>query len=267
MSAADEIPRMNTLDGTNLVTLAATGALLVIYGGKVVYNLYGIVRTVLLTFAAGDTAVEANLSYLSTLVMAAALNDHARGVVYKMYNTVGTGLYAQTAADTTAGVDLGDELLLVDADGISRTDLHTVTIAKASEGAISVAGVAHICRHAGLGTYVLILSLGGLAGAVAGNVCHLLHNVSRLKAHNSRDLLGGIVAAGNAEAGVVGFTIAESLCIAVTAGEAAGTAVGAGKAISDRRYTLVLLHSEENGGHGEKHRAEDGNNYKNQNRD
>ena len=252
MSAADEITQMNTLHRTYLVTLAAAGALGVVYGGEVVFNLDCTLGTILLTFHTTYTSVGANLAHLSALVVAGALNDNAGGIVDKVNDMVGTSLCTKAAANALSGVNLRNTLLGIDADCITGTNLHTVAVAKASEGTVAVAGEAHIRADAGLNSVVNVLSLGRKAGAVAGYVSNLLHNVAGGKTHNFTDFSGNAVTAGDTKAGVIGFTLRERLCISITAGEAAGTAVGTGKAITDCKSALVLLNSKEYRGESKK---------------
>ena len=69
MCATDEILQMNTLNGTNLVTLAATGALIVIDNCEIVFNLDCALGAGLFTLAAGYTTVKTNLAHLRALVV------------------------------------------------------------------------------------------------------------------------------------------------------------------------------------------------------
>ena len=126
MRSADEVTRVNALHRTYVVALAAAGTLRIVDGRKVVYYLYRALGTGLFTLSAGDTAVKTYLSYLRALVVAITLHDNLSGIVHKVDDSVGAGLYAQTASDASTGVDLGNTLLLIDADGISGADLHKI---------------------------------------------------------------------------------------------------------------------------------------------
>lgn len=57
MSAANEITKVNTFYGANLVTLTATGTFTVINGGEIILDLNSSLGTVLLTLHTADTAV------------------------------------------------------------------------------------------------------------------------------------------------------------------------------------------------------------------
>ena len=245
VSAADEVADVYTLHRTHLVAGSATRTLFVINGSKVINNLNCTLGTGLFTLSAGDTAVKANLTHLSTLVVTRALNDNTRGVVDKMDNVIRTSLGTKSAANALSGVNLGNSLFGIDADCISGANLHTVAVAKAGEGTVTVTRIGHICRGTGLDTVVDVLSLGGVAGAVAGNVCYLLNHVTGRKTHYLTDFSSNTVTTGNTEAGVVGLALGESLCISVTAGETASTAVSAGKTVTNSKSAFVLLNRKE----------------------
>ena len=70
VGAADEVSGVNALNGAHIVTGSAAGALLVINGCKIVFNLDRSLGAGFFTLAASYTAVGANLTHLSTLVMA-----------------------------------------------------------------------------------------------------------------------------------------------------------------------------------------------------
>ena len=263
VSAANEVSGMNTFNRTRLLAGSAAGALGVINGSEIVLYLDGAIWAGFLTLAAGDAAVEANLTNLSTLVVAAALYNNAGGVVDQMNNAVRTGLGTKTAADALSGIDLR-HVLRVDADRITGTNGNAVTVAKAGKGAEAVARIAHVGGNAGLRTGVNVLALLGNAGAVAGNVSNLLNHVAGLKTHDLTDACGNTVATGNTERGVSGLSLGKRLCISVTAGKAASTAVCTGKTIADLGGTGILLNSEENGREGEDHSADNSNDRKDQ---
>ena len=61
---------MYTLNRAYIMTYSAAGTLFVIYGGEVVFYLYGSTGAGLFALAAGDTAVKADLAHLGTLVVA-----------------------------------------------------------------------------------------------------------------------------------------------------------------------------------------------------
>ena len=262
MSAADEVTEVYTLYGTNIVTSATACTLAVIYGSKIVLNLDSTLGTGLLTLHTADTAVGACLTGYSTLVVAGALYNNANSILNEVDNVVGTSLLAEAAADTLLGVDLCDTLFLIDSNRISGTNVHTVTVAKAGIGALTVTGVVHISSKTGVNAVVNELSLLGLAGAVAGYVSNLLNNVTGSKTHDLTDLLSNTVATGNTEAGVVALTLTESLCISVTAGVTASTAVCTGEAVTNGNNLFILLYSEEGSSYGKYYRADEGYNRK-----
>ena len=99
MCSAAEVILVNTSDRTSILTSSAAGTLVVIYNRKVVYNLNRTVGAGLLTFAAGNTAVLAELANNSTLVMVVTKNNNTGCIAYNVKQTVGTFLYTKTAAD------------------------------------------------------------------------------------------------------------------------------------------------------------------------
>ena len=207
MSAADKIAGMYTFHRAHVMASSAAGTLLVIDGGKVVFNLNCSLGAGFFAFSATDTAVGADLAHLSALIMARALNNNTGGVVYKADNSVGTFLYTETAADTFSGVDLSYAFFGIDADSVSRANLNAVTVAKAGKGTIAVSRIRHICRKAGLCSVINVLSLAGKAGAVAGNVSNTLYNLACFKSHDLCDLLCNSVASGDTEAGIIGRAV------------------------------------------------------------
>lgn len=251
MRAANEVAEMNTLRRTHVVTDSATRAFVVIYGGKIVVEGDGTVRTLLCTEAATDASVLTNLTNLGTLVVVVTLDNYTLGVLDKMNDSVGALLCTKAATDTLLRVDDGDALFGVNADSVSRANLHTVAVAKACKGTFSVAGEEHICSCAGSGTGVRIFSLLGTARAVAGYVSNHFNNVLRLNAHNGRNIASDTVATGHAERSLVGYTLGKRLRISVTAGKAAGAAVCAGQTVADSESLLILLDGEEHRGKSE----------------
>lgn len=252
MSAADEVTKMNTLNRTYVVTYATASALLVIDNCKVVFNLDCAVGTGLLALHTADTAVGANLTNLCALIVAGALNNNAYGILYDVNNVVGTSLLTKSATNTLLRINLCDTLFAVNADSISGTNCHTVAIAKAGEGTVAVTRIIKISSNAGLYTVVYVLSLLGLAGAVAGYVSNLLYNVTGSKTHNLTDFFGNTVATGDTEAGVIALALTESLCVSVTTRVTAGAAVSARKAITYCNYLFIFLNSEEGCGNSKK---------------
>ena len=90
--AADKVTLVDALNGACVSARTTACALRVINSCEVILDLDRAVRTGLFALAASDTSVEANLSDLSSLVMARALDHHALGIVNKVNNTVGAGL-------------------------------------------------------------------------------------------------------------------------------------------------------------------------------
>ena len=251
MRSATEVARVNYTYGANVFAHTTASALIVVDNGKVVNHGDSTAGAGFLAFLASDTAVIAILTHLCTLGVAVTLNDDSFGVLNEVNNAVGAGLGTKSAANTLAGINLCNTLL-GNADSVSRTYLYTVAVAKAGKGAEAVARIAHICRFTGPGTLVNILSFLGVAGAVAGNVSHLLNNVCRVNAHNFANSFGNAVTAGGTKAYVVGLSLGKSLGIAVASRISAGAAVSAGKAVAYFCHALVLLNSKEGGGEGEK---------------
>ena len=78
-----------------------------------------------------------------------------------MNNIVGTGLDTKSAADTLSRVNLGNLLFGIDGDCVSRTNLHTVAVAEAGEGAESVSRIDHIRADTGGNSLVIVFSFIG----------------------------------------------------------------------------------------------------------
>ena len=267
MSAALKIPRVDTLYRACFTAFAASGALLVIYGREIIHNLYRTVGASLFTLAAGDTSVEAHLSDLSTLVVAATLNDHGGGVVDEMDNAVGAGLYTQTTADTATGIYTSNATLLVDADSISGAYLYTVAVAEAGEGTHTVTRIGEVSVTAGGDTLVVVSLRDYVAGTATSNVSNSLDNVLSSNTENVGNTLCGRVAAGNTEVGLITLALCKSLCIAVAARVAAGTAVSTRKAVTDSDLALIDLNAEVALCQSKEHRTHDGDSGKNKNGD
>ena len=264
MCAANEVALVDTMDGTYLYARATAGAEVVIDGREIV--LYGdsTLRTGLLTFHTADTAVGAVLTYVCTLVIVGALDNHAYGVVEKVDDTVGALAYADTASDTLLRINASHAVLY--GDSVLRADFSTVSVAEAGEGAELVTAVRHVGGAAGLVSLIVVLLLVDFAGTVAGYECNLFNNVLSGNAEHSRDLLSGAVTAGNTEVSLVGRLFCKSLCIAVTAGVAASTAVSTGETVTDSNGSLVLLHAEENARESKESSTYDSNTNENEGR-
>lgn len=254
MSAADEITLMNALNGTSILTKATACAFIVIYGREVINNLDRALGTNLFTLAAGDTSVEARLSYLGALVMAGAFYDSLNCIGNKVNYVVRTCTSAKATANALLGVDLCNAALC-NMDRVSGANCNTVAVAEAGKGTESIAREAHIRRNAGLGAYVLILLFVGLAGAVTSNVRHHLNNLLCLNAHNGGYSFSNAVTTSGTEVSLCCSALGESLCITVTSGEAAGAAVSAGKLFTNCGKFLILGNSEEYIGNRKKHCA------------
>ena len=249
MRSADEAAFVDAMYGTNLYACAAAGAKIVVDGRKVV--LYGdsAVGTGLLALHTADTTVGTELTNNSALIVAGALNENSGLLAYDVDYAVRTSLSAEAAAYALLRINLSDATLGIDNDCILGTNRHTVAIAKTSVGTVTVTCVAAVLGSGtGLDAVVNELSLFGLASAVAGYVSNLLINLACRKAQNFGELSSNVRATGSTEAGIVGLTLAESLCVSVTTGESTSTAVGTGKAITNSCSTLVLFYCKENRG-------------------
>ena len=253
MCAAEEVVLVDTVNGADSGTLTAAGALVIIDNGEVVNNLYCAVGTGLLALAAGNTAVLAALANCRALIVIRALDNHADSIVYKMDNVMGALACTHTATDTLGGIDLG--YAIINSDSVLGTDSHAVAVAKAGISAKLIARVAEVSHTTALDAVVDISALGSLTVTVAGNVCNLLYYVLRLNAENGCDLLGALIAAGNAEVDGIGLALCKSLCIGVTSRVAASAAVSAGEGVTDGEEGLVLLDAKELVGNGKNYAA------------
>ena len=248
MCAAEEVVLVDTVNGADFCTLATACALVVIDNGEVVNNLYCAVGTGLLALAAGDTAVLTALANCRALIVIRALDNHADSVVYKMDNVMGALACTHTATDTLGGIDLG--YAIINGDSVLGADSHAVAVAEAGISAKLIARVAEVSNTTALHAIVDISALGSLTVTVAGNVCNLLYYVLRLNAENRCDILGALIAAGNAKVNSLGLALGKSLCIGVTARVAARAAVSAGEGVADSEEGLILLDAEELVGNG-----------------
>ena len=203
MCAANKVTLVDTLNGTHGATNAAARTLVVIDNGKVVDNLYSTLGTGFLTIAACDTAVLTELAHVCALLVAVTLYNDTGGILDEVNDTVGTRTNAYSAADTLARVYLCYSTLVY-ANRITRTNPHTVAVAKAGKGAEAVTRVAHICIFTGQRTVILVLLFLRCARTVAGNVCDHLNDVRRLKTEYFGDFLTCSVSAGNTEVSLIG---------------------------------------------------------------
>ena len=76
MSTADEVAQMYALGRTYVMARTASGTLIVIYYGEIVYYLDCSLGAGLFTLAAGYAAVKTNLTNLRTLVVAVTLHNN-----------------------------------------------------------------------------------------------------------------------------------------------------------------------------------------------
>ena len=244
MSSADKVALVDTMNRADLGTLATGGAKIVIYLCEVVHHRYSTGRTVLLTLAAGNASVKADLAHVSTLLVARALYDDTGGVLYHFYNAIRAGTGAETASNTLDRIDLGNTAI-VNTYSLCGTHAHTVAVAKAGKGTSAVAGEAHVCCTAGSRTVIIVLSFFFGAITVTSNVRNHLDNVLCLNTKHLCYLACGRVATGDTKVGLIGSAVAERLSVAVTSGVAASTAVCTGKALTHGCDLFIFLYAEE----------------------
>ena len=242
---------MNTLYRTSLVAGSTARALIVVDNGEVVLKSYCTLRACLHTLTAGDTAVLTNAANVSARLLARTLNDNVYGIAYNVDYSIGAGLGAKATAYALSRVYLRNSLLGVNADSVTGTNLHTVSVAEAGEFARHITKIGHIRHLTALGTVEYELFKFGSAGTVAGNVGNLLYDLARLKTHNISDLARSTVTAGNAERGIISLALGESLGVSLTARISTSAAVSTGKTVKHGGDTLVLFNSEENRRDGE----------------
>jgi hypothetical protein len=262
VSSANEVARIYTFYGANACALSAIYTLFIIYGRKIIYYRDSTGRTVFLALSACDTTALAHLAHLCALVMITALYSHARSISYDVDYRIGTFTLAETAAYTFLGVYLR-YVFLIYLDSITGTHSYAVTVAKTSEGTLSVTCKEELCAGAGCRAGIIVFSFLGSARAVTSNVGNLLHNVACGESHNFTNLFCHAVTAGNTEAGIIGHAVSKCLCITVASGEAASTAVCTGKAITNCSNLLVFLNCKEGSGKSKNYSTNKCNNYKN----
>ena len=99
MRARGKVSLVDTFDGADIAASSAIDAFFVIYRGEVILDDYCTRGTGALAFAAGYTAVFAELTNFSALIMIIAGNYHPSRVAYKVDYTVRTFLNAHSASD------------------------------------------------------------------------------------------------------------------------------------------------------------------------
>ena len=249
MCAADEVALVNTMYGASLDTFTATGALIIIDGREVIYNLDSAVGTGLLALTAGDTAVLTALSNCRALIVVRALYNNALGILDKVNDTVGALSCAHATADTLSRIDASYAVL--NSDSVLGTDAYAIAVAKAGVGAKLIARVVEVSNSTAIHAVIDESALGRRTVAVAGNVCNLLDNVLSLNAENRRDLRRALVSAGNTEVSGSNLALSESLCIRITSRISASTAVSTGEAVTNSEIALVLLDAKEDRGYSQ----------------
>ena len=207
-----------------------------------------IVGTGLFALLTADTAVRAVLSYRGAGVVVRALDNNAGGIIDEVNDAVGADACANSAANALFGIDVSNAVF--NADRIFGTYVHTVTVAKAGIGAMSVAAVCEVRGATGLLSDVIVLFLYNVTGAVAGNVCYLFNDVLCLYSEGCGDILCRTVSAGSAKVGSGFATVCKSLCIAVASGISASPTVCTGKAVTDSNKLFILFNSKEDVGNG-----------------
>ena len=250
MCATNKILQVDTMYGAYVVTSATACTLRVINSSEIILNLDCSLGTGLLTLHTADTTVRAYLTCNSTLIVAGALNDNSGGLVNNVDYVVRTSLCTDAASDTLGRINLCDTTLCVNVNSILGTNLHTVAVAKTSEGTLGVAGEGKLNCLTGLNAVVNVLSVSRTARSVTTNVSNLCNNVACGETHDLCNLSSYVSATGSTEAGVIGLALRESCGVAVTTGESTSTTVRTGKAITNCSSTLINLNSEEASGKG-----------------
>jgi len=255
MSSASEVFKMNTLNGTYVMTSTAAGTLIIIDNRKIILDLDSSHRTGLLALHTTDTTIVASLTGHGTLIVAGALNYNASALSKHMNNAIGTGLCTKATADTLNGIDLCYTIFLADVNSILGTNRYAVAVSKAGIGTRGVAGIIKLCSLTGLNAVVNVLSVLRLAMAVTGNVCNRNGNITGIKAKDLTNLSGNVSAAGDTKAGIVALALTKSLCVSVTSGISAGTAVSAGKTVTNSNYLFIFLYCKEGCSKGKNYRT------------
>lgn len=199
MSAADKVSFVDTVYGADLYADGTARAKLVVDSSKVVFDLDSSVGAGLFALHTTDASVFALLACDSALFVVGAFHNHSGGVVYYLDNIIGTLTRAYTASDTFSGVNSRNAVF--NADSVLGADLDAVTVSEAGKVTCLVTAVKKVCGMAALGAASVVFSFYRVAGAVAGNVSNLFHNVLRLNTDESGDLGGCFVTSGNTEVG------------------------------------------------------------------
>ena len=139
MRAADKVSFVYTMDRAYCDALRAARAKSVVYSCQIVFDLYSAVRTSLFALHTADTTVRADLSGESALVVIGALNDHSRGIVYKLDNIIGTFTGAYSTANAFSRINM--RYTVEETDSILGTYPYTVAVSKTSKGTSLVAAI------------------------------------------------------------------------------------------------------------------------------
>ena len=129
--------------------------------------------------------------------MIGALNDNASSIFNKMYEMVGAGMYACSAADAFLGINSCYVILY--GYSILRASCGAVTVTEARVFTFFVTVVKKVGGNAVFNAFIIIFSLNRTAFAVAGNVSNLFYNVFGFNTERTSNALCGFITAGDAK--------------------------------------------------------------------
>ena len=219
--------------GTTLHAGTASHTFSIVDYRQIILDGNGILRAEFFALLASDTRVCTDGTGVGTLVAVVTHHGDIGLFGHHADDVLGANGGAHAATQTKGSVDVSDAVL--HADGLGGADQRAITKAETAE-------------TAGIGTVGNAL-VGGFLGcgftvSIAVDKGNHMANGLRLDTDDVTDLLGGVVAAGNAEIGG-GVAAPQRGRVVVTALEAAGTAVDAGQGITDLFYFFVLFHTEQ----------------------
>ena len=133
MCSANKVAFVNAMHGASLYAFAASGAERIVDGCQIFRDLNSAVGASLLTLHTANASIGTIFTGLCTLIVIRALNHHARCIVDKMNDRVGTSACANAATNALTGVDVCNAIL--NGNCILGAHCRAVAVTEASVGA------------------------------------------------------------------------------------------------------------------------------------
>ena len=163
-----------TANGTYLGTFAAGSTLAIVDSCDIIDYCDSALGAGLLTLAACNAGIGAELSCYCALLLIMAGNYLTLDIGHHMDKGIGTSLRAYTAADTLSRIHSGNSLI----HAYSTLGTYSLAVAatETAVGAHAVAAVEHLCRSAGLHTHISRFLFCGITVTAATHRCHHFHS-------------------------------------------------------------------------------------------